>query len=546
MSPLPFLSSIRAKLLLIALFLLLIPVIGFRFVQQMDGYLREGQQQVLVNSARLLAATLSNRPQLFPSDFPADSATADELERRRLLGMFSGADPEAAANLGGAYLPSEGVERILSVFAGDAARIWVVDARSRVRGLAGNLKPYAASPAGAAVNASFYSKAIRPVIRWLASEGDLSANEETGIAQRLVMAQVDRALVGEPNVRTRPLGPGGTPVVSVAQPVWQGDSIVAAVVIEESGNSAQAIKAAAIESLLATTLVVLLAGFCALVGFALWLTARVRRLQAEADRVIDQHGRIRGNISGTDRRDEIGALAQTLDDTVQRLQHYNGYLEKMAARLSHELRTPLAVVRSSLDNLKQGALGRDEQIYVERAEEGVGRLAGLISRMSEATQLESMLAGSQLERFDLIRLIEGCVGGYRNAYPSRRFDLDLQVESSRQMRGVPDAIAQMLDKLVQNANDFAALGSSIRISLQPGERGFRLAVENEGPAIPEDRLATLFLSMVSSRQGGASQAGHLGLGLYIARIVAEFHQGQIAVQNLPGNRGVRFEVQLPA
>ncbi len=169
MSPLPFLSSIRAKLLLIALVLLAIPVIGFRFVQQMDGYLREGQQQVLANSARLLAATLSNRPQLFPSDLPADGATADELERRRLLGMFSGADPEAATNLGGAYVPSEGVERILSVFAGDAARIWVVDARSRVRGLAGNLKPYAGSSAGSVAKASFYSKAVRPVIRWLAS-----------------------------------------------------------------------------------------------------------------------------------------------------------------------------------------------------------------------------------------------------------------------------------------------------------------------------------------------------------------------------------------
>ena len=133
-----FFRSIRARLLLIALLLLLIPLIGYRFLQEMDRYLREGQQQVLTSAARLLSATLSDRPQLFVLNGAADDADAEE--RRRLLALFSSADPEAAAGLGSAYLPSADIERMLSVVANSASRIWVVDAHSRVRGLSGSLK----------------------------------------------------------------------------------------------------------------------------------------------------------------------------------------------------------------------------------------------------------------------------------------------------------------------------------------------------------------------------------------------------------------------
>src|SRR6476659_6268532 len=94
----------------------------------------------------------------------------------------------------------------------------------------------------------------------------------------------------------------------------------------------------------------------------------------------------------------------------------------MAGRLSHELRTPVAVVRSSLDNLKAHDLPADARVYVDRAGEGVDRLGRLISRLSEATRLERMLESAERERFDLRALVQGCVEGYRAAYPSRRFD----------------------------------------------------------------------------------------------------------------------------
>jgi two-component system sensor histidine kinase ChvG len=203
----------------------------------------------------------------------------------------------------------------------------------------------------------------------------------------------------------------------------------------------------------------------------------------------------------------------------------------------------VAVVRSSLDNLRAQTLDAGARVYLDRAGEGVDRLSRLISRLSEGTRLERMLESTERERFDLAALVAGCVEGYRAAYPGQRFDL-ASVAAPVWLEGVPDAVAQLLDKLVENAIDFAPPDSAIRIELETEGTHARLAVENAGPPLPEAMLPKLFDSMVSVREEGARREGHLGLGLYIVRLVAEYHGGRVRASNLPDGGGVRFEVAL--
>ena len=383
------------------------------------------------------------------------------------------------------------------------------------------------------------------MVRAVTANNQGAAHEDPQIAQRAVMSQVDRALMGEVNARWRSAGNASTVVLSVAQPIWQADDIVGAVVVEETTSSGQSLKTAALESLLATTLVVFAVGFVALLAFAWRLAYRVRRLQKEADGAIDAHGRIRGDIAGSGIQDEIGALSKTLNATLQRLRQYNDYLEKMAARLSHELRTPVAVVRSSLDNLRQGAVPEQERVYIERADEGVKRLSSLISRMSEATQLESMLRGAERETFDIAKVVAGCVEGYRLAFPSRQFQLQVEGREPVQINGNAESVAQMLDKLVQNANDFAKAGSVIRVRLTVSRGLLNLVVENDGPPLPAAIASHLFVAMISARAEADRRGEHLGLGLYIVRMIAEFHNGAVKAETLADNSGVRFTVMLP-
>jgi signal transduction histidine kinase len=226
-----------------------------------------------------------------------------------------------------------------------------------------------------------------------------------------------------------------------------------------------------------------------------------------------------------------------------KLSQHHAYLESLASRLSHELRTPIAVVRSSLENLKLAPA--DARVYIDRAEEGLRRLGTILTRMSEATRLEQGLASFERERFDLAAVVAACVEGYRLAYPEKPFELRRPQEKAV-TQGSPDLAAQLLDKFVANAVDFSAVSGKrddpIRISLSVADGFIELGVENKGPLLPEEMRGKLFDSMVSvrgERRGeGKSVEPHLGLGLYIARLIAEFHGGEVHARNLPSGEGV--------
>jgi two-component system, OmpR family, sensor histidine kinase ChvG len=526
-----FVHGIRFRLVMAALALLALPWLAAQFISRMEAFLRDSQEQAIGGTARTVAAALSDRPALFRA--AAGESEREAEERRRIVALFASADPDAAASLGNAYAPSEEIERFLAIMGRRSSRVWVVDARSRVRGLSGALRDPAPRE--------------RPLTSWLKPLAALvvpSARVPAGDETQPARGQIDRALIGVSSTQWRGTRDRDVAILSAAQPVFVGDDIVGAVVVEETTGSIQILKESALENLLAVTLLVVGASFAILLLFATRLTTRIRRLHAEAEAAIDAQGRVRGRITPTAAKDEIGDLTRTTAAVLARLKDYNAYLEAMAGRLSHELRTPVAVVRSSLDNLKAHELTAQARVYVERAGEGVERLARLISRLSEATRLEQLLESAERERFDLAAVVAGCIEGYRAAYPAREFEYQGPAQPLW-MLGVPDAFAQLLDKLVENANDFAPAATVVRISLSAHGPRATLAVENDGPALPQSMVAGLFDSMVSLRPAPSGREGaHLGLGLFIVRLVAEFHGGRVRAVNRSGEGGVRFEVEV--
>jgi signal transduction histidine kinase len=523
--------GIRARLFLIALTLLALPWLAAQFIARMETSLRASQEQAIAATSRAIAVALSDRPGLFGS--PGAQADPEEEERRRIVALFAAADTDAAAALGAAYLPSEPVERLLGVVGRRGTRIWVIDARSRVRGLSGSLR------AGPDAQTDGW---LRPIAALVVPTPRVAVGEES----RPVREQINGALIG---ITRAPMWRGtvnrDVAILSAAQPVYAGDDIVGAVVVEETTASIQLLKQSALDRLLGVTILLVGGAFLMLLAYAGRLAARIRRLHGEAEGAIDSQGRVRGQIAASTAGDEIGDLTRTMAAVLDRLKGYNAYLEAMAGRLSHELRTPVAVVRSSLDNLREQPLAEPARIYVERAGEGVHRLDRLISRLSESTRLERLLESAERERFDLAQVVTGCVEGYRAAYAPRAFELD-RPPGPAPIEGVPDAIAQLLDKLAENANDFAPPGTPIRVRLAARGRGWVLAVENAGPPLPEDAASSLFDSMVTLREPkrAGGDGTHLGLGLYIVRLVAEHHGGSVRAANLPAG-GVRFEVELP-
>lgn len=111
------------------------------------------------------------------------------------------------------------------------------------------------------------------------------------------------------------------------------------------------------------------------------------------------------------------------------------------------------------------------------------------------------------------------------------------------LREHQDYLRNLADKLIDNAVDFSPEGSRIEIELKRHRNALTLTVFNPGPPLPEGGTERLFESMVSARREKSDQV-HLGLGLAIARLIADFHGGHLSAANVAN--GVRFTMRLPA
>ena len=201
-------------------------------------------------------------------------------------------------------------------------------------------------------------------------------------------------------------------------------------------------------------------------------------------------------------------------------------------------RTPLAIVLSSLDNLEHEQLSDGAKDYTRRAKDGAERLRRILNAMSEANRVEELMQNAELVRFDLNEVLQATVGAYRDAWPERVFEYRGE---AAEIAGAPELLIQMLDKLVDNAVSFSAAGDRIELELERRDDTLSIAVENPGPPLPKRFRSRLFDSLVSVRAGGDDR--HLGLGLYVARLIAEGHNGRIDAENTAS--GVRFAVTLP-
>jgi two-component system sensor histidine kinase ChvG len=537
--------GIRAQLLLVLTVFLALPWLGYEYVRELERFLRDAQERTLAGTAQAVATALHDRPGLFATPaMPLESLRAGRASDE---GAASASAPPAAVP------QSPEIEQIIRGLSRTTARIWVVDREQNVLAHAGSLRR-SDTPTGdanatpglpvAGLGRWFEREILQPLYaRVLQQPSEDFSDERSG--QALAAGKdVEGALAGILTVERRPTSDGKAVIVSAAHPIWVGDEVKGAVIVEETTNAVLAERNRAFARLFNIVLAALLIGSVALTLYASWLSSRIRRLRDEAEAAIDAQGRVRGVVTGSNAGDEIGDLARSFRSALARLAQYASYQEAMASRLSHELRTPIAVVRSSLDALRMQPLPDEARVYMERAQQGLNRLAHILTRMTEATRLEESLADAERERFDLASVVAGCVDGYRAAYPQQPLELSLP-GGEVFFDGAPELIAQMLDKLVANAVEFAAPGTPITVALESDGMRLRLSVANQGPPLPLTMHGRLFDSMVSVRSEQSRNEPHLGLGLYIVRLIAEFHGGRATAMNRADGAGVIVSVVLP-
>ena len=331
----------------------------------------------------------------------------------------------------------------------------------------------------------------------------------------------------------------GRAVVAVAKPVWSGSVQTGAVILQQGTEAILSLTNTALGRLVNLTLIATVGVAVVLLGYASWLSLRIRRLSSAAEVALDDRT-ARISLPSAAAGDEVGDLSRSFSNVLQQLRSYNDYLRTLASKLSHELRTPLTIVNSSLENLEHETLSDAAALYTARARDGAVRLKKVLDAMSEATRVEALMQNIDPEAFDLKLTVENATLAYADAWPKRRFRFDTSLDEAP-FSGSPELLVQLLDKLIDNAVGFSRSDDEIILSLSAGNAHYEVSVYNPGPSLPDTMREQLFDSMVSVRPDDAGK--HLGLGLHIARIIAAGHGGRIGARNEA--QGVLFTVHLP-
>lgn len=470
-------------------------------------------------------------------------ADIDDNGTRDTVAIIGQNPTDSVEHLSTVMLPSQEVESLLKRITRPSSRIWVIDNAYRVIGVADNLQ--ASSQTDLLQNRSLLEGVLHLLYQAILRQPTEEFKDDLATASNLQGAAYQAALNGDATLFWRHTPDQQVNIVTAIQPILANNKVVGAVAVEETSNSILILQNEAVEILINLSLLVFLVAMSVLVFFSTRLSLRIRHLRDATNQAITEDGRVQGQLSPTTVTDEIGDLSRSFADMLRRLSQYNQYLETISSKLAHELRTPITVIQSSLDNLESETLPDASLMYTQRAREGIARLSTILTRMSEATRLEQTLQTEKLHDFDLHDLLSRCIEGYRLAQPQQQFVFKSDNAAAPVMlHGSADLIAQLLDKLIANACDFSAQDQAIEIHLHTENNTAGIDVINYGSKLPEAMSANLFDSMVSVRSKSANEP-HLGLGLYIVRLISEFHRGQVTAKNLVDGNGVVFSIILP-
>lgn len=336
---------------------------------------------------------------------------------------------------------------------------------------------------------------------------------------------------------------GASAVVTAGAPIMRGDEQLGAVILEQGSDSILTLTNAALVRLLSVTFLAMLVVAAGLLSYATVLSFRVRRLSRAAETALGPKGEIRASLPGRRAGDEIGDLARSFSDLLNRLRDYTAYLTTLKAKLAHELRTPLAVASTSLENLEREPHGANLSPYLSRLKEGVSRLDGILGAMTEATLIEQSVAATEPEIYDLDAVLASCTAAYRDVYPRHTIEYRCGAPHTGVL-GSGELIVRMMDKLIDNAASFSREDAPIQVTLDGTHRELTINVVNRGPRLPSSMRSQLFDSLVSIRRESDGRH-HLGLGLHIVSLVADFHRGTVRGEDLPDGSGVVFAVTMP-
>jgi heavy metal sensor kinase len=291
-----------------------------------------------------------------------------------------------------------------------------------------------------------------------------------------------------------------------------------------------------------------------LAGFAGWFLARkslapVVAMSEQARRIGAEN--LEERLSITNPRDELGRLASTFNELLSRLNAAFSQQRQFMADASHELRTPVSVIQTAAAVLLDRE-HREEEEYrnvlgiIDGQVRRLGRIIEDLFRLSRADSGHYVL---ERNPFYLDELLAETGRAASMLAASKEISVQVPEVPELLYEGDEELMRRMIWNLLDNAIKYTAPGGSVQVRFEARQRSYAITVSDSGPGIPPEAQPYIFERFFRADEAHSRAnnpgSGGAGLGLPIARWIAEAHQGRLELQQ-SDERGTKFVIILPA
>ncbi|MCB1548992.1 MAG: stimulus-sensing domain-containing protein [Hyphomicrobiaceae bacterium] len=393
---------------------------------------------------------------------------------------------------------------------------------------------------------------------------DLPIYKELGRGNGTEYVEVQAALNGIATAMLR-ANDRGRRIVFLAVPIRRNKVVQGALLLQTRSGEIDDLIAGERKIVAMLSLMALLATLGSSIMLARSVAGPMRKLAVAANQVRVDISNVKSLPDYSARDDEIGEMSGAFREMTEALLRRIEASEKFAADVAHELKNPITAARSTAEALAFARTEDERRELVELIQLDLRRLNRLITDISNASRLDAELMLRQAEPVDLASMLDTMTIGFNDRFSddSRRiaFHVTDHTRSGFVVRGHDVRIGQVFTNLVDNALSFSPENGTVTVRLRRIGDEIEIAVEDEGPGIPEDRLAKVFERFYTDRPATESKHGkNSGLGLSISREIVLAYRGRIwaenrtepapavegAAQAPPKVLGARFVVRLPS
>ena len=286
--------------------------------------------------------------------------------------------------------------------------------------------------------------------------------------------------------------------------------------------------------------IVLLGLVGASVLLSYWVLRPIKIIRKTSREISENNFNSRIPAVITRRRDAFGELGRDFNNMTERVQATVDNQEQLLRDVSHELRTPLARIQVAASLVEQKTGRRSE---LDRIESEVDTLNNLIEDLLSLSRLKNQ-AELEKQPVELVALISSVIRDAEFEFQQTGKSVAFSSEDSVTIYGNANLIASMLENIIRNGMRYTQDNSALKVDLLQKEDSVMISVADSGPGVNSDDLERIFDTFYRADKSRGISGNHHGIGLALAKTIAETHNGNISARNIPEG-GLEVRIELP-